>query len=204
MDILLAHAHAVTRALLRAELQEKGFHIVGEASNGKEAVELAIHLHPDVVVLQMAMPSLDGIDVAQQINRHLPLTTFVLLNSMELDAWAPGEISLTAMRRRQPNGSETYWHQEARERFRSLTTRQRQILTLILMGASNKVIAMDLGISQRTVENHRAQIMRKTGSKSLPELARTAFAINWSGPARAVGRESSRRPEIGSLIDARA
>jgi two-component system CheB/CheR fusion protein len=58
----------------------------------------------------------------------------------------------------------------------SLTTRQRQILDLVLAGHPSKNIAADLGISQRTVDNHRAAIMRKTGSKSLPALIRTAIA----------------------------
>ncbi len=61
-------------------------------------------------------------------------------------------------------------------RVASLTTRQRQILDLVLAGHPSKNIAADLGISQRTVDNHRAAIMRKTGSKSLPALVRTALA----------------------------
>ena len=63
-----------------------------------------------------------------------------------------------------------------RRRVASLTTRQRQILDLVLAGHPSKNIAADLGISQRTVDNHRAAIMRKTGSKSLPALIRTALA----------------------------
>ena len=65
---------------------------------------------------------------------------------------------------------------EAGLRIASLTMRQRQILDLILAGHPSKNIAADLGISQRTVDNHRAAIMRKTGSKSLPALVRTALA----------------------------
>jgi two-component system CheB/CheR fusion protein len=64
----------------------------------------------------------------------------------------------------------------AATRVASLTTRQRQILDLVLSGHPSKNIAADLGISQRTVDNHRAAIMRKTGSKSLPALIRTAIA----------------------------
>jgi len=66
--------------------------------------------------------------------------------------------------------------EDAKKRIAGLTLRQRQIMDLILAGHPNKNIAMDLGISQRTVENHRATIMSKTGSKSLPALARLAFA----------------------------
>ena len=65
---------------------------------------------------------------------------------------------------------------EAATRMAGLTPRQRQIMELILMGQPSKNIAADLGVSQRTVENHRASIMKKTGSKSLPALARLALA----------------------------
>jgi two-component system CheB/CheR fusion protein len=63
-----------------------------------------------------------------------------------------------------------------------LTPRQREIMALIISGVPNKNIAADLGISQRTVETHRAAIMRKTGSKSLPALARLAVAASWVDP----------------------
>jgi two-component system CheB/CheR fusion protein len=68
------------------------------------------------------------------------------------------------------------WRETAAIRVASLTARQRQILDLVLAGQPSKNIAADLGISQRTVDNHRAAIMRKTGSKSLPGLVRTALA----------------------------
>lgn len=71
---------------------------------------------------------------------------------------------------------------EALHHFEALTPRQRQIMILVLSGHPSKNIAADLGISQRTVENHRAAIMRKSGSKSLPALARLAFAAGESQP----------------------
>ena len=70
------------------------------------------------------------------------------------------------------------WRETAATRVGSLTARQRQILDLVLAGHPSKNIAADLGISQRTVDNHRAAIMRKTGSKSLPALIRTALAAD--------------------------
>jgi two-component system CheB/CheR fusion protein len=70
----------------------------------------------------------------------------------------------------------TAWHEDAAHHLIDLTSRQRQIMELVLAGKPSKLIASDLGISQRTVENHRASIMKKTGSKSLPALARLALA----------------------------
>jgi two-component system CheB/CheR fusion protein len=73
------------------------------------------------------------------------------------------------------------WREDAKMRLATLTQRQREIMDRILTGQPNKIIAMDLGISQRTVENHRASIMQKTGSKSLPALARLALAGGETG-----------------------
>jgi DNA-binding CsgD family transcriptional regulator len=73
-------------------------------------------------------------------------------------------------------------HSAAELRLASLTVRECQIMKLVLSGQPSKNIAADLGISQRTVENHRAAIMRRTGSKSLPELARLAIAADWTMP----------------------
>lgn len=79
-------------------------------------------------------------------------------------------------------------HDEAIRRVSLLTPRQRQIMALILAGRPNKIIAVDLGISQRTVENHRASIMRKTASPSLPALARFGLAVTCSTPS---GRDAA-------------
>jgi two-component system CheB/CheR fusion protein len=73
------------------------------------------------------------------------------------------------------------WREEAVNHIARLTPRQRQIMELVLAGHPNKNIAADLGISQRTVENHRASIMKKTGSTSLPALARLALAAIGNG-----------------------
>lgn len=72
--------------------------------------------------------------------------------------------------------------EDAAARVASLTRRQRQILELVLAGHPSKYIAADFGIGQRTVENHRAAIMKKTGTKSLPALARLALAAAWNDP----------------------
>ena len=75
------------------------------------------------------------------------------------------------------------WRESAVNHLAGLTRRQRQIMELVLTGQPSKNIAADLGISQRTVENHRAAIMKRTGSTSLPALARLALAAGWDGAA---------------------
>jgi len=81
-----------------------------------------------------------------------------------------------ALERSRDSGKLSAWHNEAASRVASLTPRQRQIMDRVLAGHPSKNIAADLGISQRTVENHRASIMAKTDTKSLPALARMAIA----------------------------
>ncbi len=84
------------------------------------------------------------------------------------------------------------WRQAAANRIARLTPRQRTIMDMVLTGQPSKNIALDLGISQRTVESHRAAIMHKTGSKSLPALARLALAASWTGAGEpAAQRESA-------------
>jgi two-component system CheB/CheR fusion protein len=80
----------------------------------------------------------------------------------------------------------TAWRETAANRIARLTARERQIMELVLTGRPSKNIAADLGISQRTVENHRAAIMEKTGTKSLPALARLALAAGQNGEDQAL------------------
>jgi two-component system CheB/CheR fusion protein len=81
-----------------------------------------------------------------------------------------------ALGRSRDAAKQAAWRAEAASRIGGLTQRQREIMDLVLSGHPNKNIAADLGISQRTVENHRAAVMMKTGTKSLPALARLAVA----------------------------
>jgi two-component system CheB/CheR fusion protein len=80
------------------------------------------------------------------------------------------------------------WREDAAKRFAGLTARQRQVMELVLAGHPSKNIAASLGINQRTVENHRASIMRRTGAKSLPALARLALMAGEKGDAELTGR----------------
>ena len=87
-----------------------------------------------------------------------------------------------------------------RTHIAGLTPRQRQIMDLVLAGHPSKNIAADLGISQRTVENHRASIMKKTGAKSLPALARLALAAAWEIPTRRLSSGDLEPPPCGNPI----
>jgi len=84
-----------------------------------------------------------------------------------------------AFEQSQDAGKLAAWRESAADHIASLTARQRQIMEMVLAGHPSKIIAANLAISQRTVENHRASIMKKTGSKSLPALARLALAASW-------------------------
>lgn len=85
-------------------------------------------------------------------------------------------------------------------RIASLTPRQREVLELVLAGRPSKIIAWELGISQRTVENHRAAIMKTTGSKSIPALARLAIAAAWNGTSQQPGQSRSFSSDDASFI----
>jgi two-component system CheB/CheR fusion protein len=89
-----------------------------------------------------------------------------------------------ALEQARDGGKATAWRAEAAGHLAGLTARQREIMYLVLAGHPSKNIAMDLDISQRTVENHRAAIMARSGVKSLPELARLVLAAEWDGTAR--------------------
>ena len=208
ITILLADDHTIVRQGLRALLEvETDFEIVGEVSNGREAVELSATLHPQVVVMDIAMPELNGIEATRQITAQ-PNSPRVIILSMyadmehvlhSLDAGASGYVrkqdadtELVAAVR---NGSlenpflspsvnpdllaEHRRRLEAQarrdqEEYEPLTPREREVLQLVAEGRPNKQIAAVLGIAMRTVEAHRASIMRKLNLADQASLVRYA------------------------------
>jgi DNA-binding NarL/FixJ family response regulator len=201
--ILLADNHVVIRGGLRALLQNHGdFHICGETSGGREAVDLAIQKKPDVVVININLPEINGIEATRQIRRATP-STEVLIYTAEnnndliraafragargylLKSAADEDIiaAIEALARHK-----TFCSSSVSEKLLSelaikgrggstgvhLTTREREILRLVAEGHSGKRIALMLGISQKTVETHRAAAMRKLQLQSIAQVVRYA------------------------------
>jgi NarL family two-component system response regulator LiaR len=196
--ILIVDDHAVVREGLRAFLAlQEGFEIVGEAADGGEAIERAQQLEPDVILMDLVMPELDGVSAMREIRRrsrgHAPrvivLTSFLdddrLLPALEAGAAGyllknsqPAELARAV---RAAQAGEAIIDPTAaarlvdalsdRDRPRTagdsslgqLTGRERDVLALIAQGRSNKRIALELGISEKTVKTHVGHVLAKLG-----------------------------------------
>jgi len=201
--ILLADDHAVVRRGLRALLEARqDFEICAEASNGRDAVELALHHKPDVAVLDLSLPIVNGIEATRQIRKEAPGTEVMIftLHDREneirdvLHAGARGYVlkseadeqivrAIEALARHHAyfsnHVSETLLDnfvegQPPEGGAPPLTAREREVVQRIAEGNSNKKIAQLLQISVKTVETHRAAAMRKLDIHSTAELTRYA------------------------------
>jgi DNA-binding NarL/FixJ family response regulator len=208
--ILLADDHDVMRRGLRDILNTyEGWEVCGEASNGRDAVRMAEELKPDVVVLDLSMPELNGIEACRVIKKKLPNTEVLIYTLHEteqlirkaLTAGARGFVlksdaevklveAIDALSRHKPflnsKASETLLESfiknaEESEEDSVLTSREREIVQLLTEGKTNKEVASILSISVRTVEAHRAAIMNKLGINSLAELVHYAIRNNIIG-----------------------
>jgi len=189
--VLIADDHSVVREGLRRFLgRDPELTVVGEASDGAEAVELARQLHPDVVLMDLLMPVMDGIAATAAIRKELLETEVVALTSVlestavigavragaigyllkdiqaselrrAIKAAAAGQVQLT------PQAS-AYLMREVRtpEAIEALTEREREVLRLLVQGRSNKEIGRDLQIAEDTVKTHVKHIMAKLGVQS--------------------------------------
>jgi DNA-binding NarL/FixJ family response regulator len=210
LRILVADDHEVVREGLRALIeQEPGWKVCGTARDGREAVASAKKLKPAVVVLDMTMPELDGLEALRQIKRALPNTEVVILSAHHSEtvikqlfvSGAKSYIQKSDAARHlvaaiksvaenkpffTPEISEILFAkfipgragQEQSRLEYSLTAREREIVRLLAEGHSNKEVATSLGISIRTVETHRATLMRKLGLDSVAALVRYAIRNN--------------------------
>lgn len=196
--VMLADDHAVVRRGLRTLIEGvPGWEVCAEAADGNETVKLAAETKPDVLIMDLSMPGLGGVDATIQIRKVLPQIEVLILTMHESDrlagqalrAGARGYLlkgesedklmeALEALSRHQPyfspSVSETllqgYLHSEPTHDLKQLTPRERQIVKLVAEGKSNKVIASVLNLSIKTVETHRSAAMHKVGAKSAADL----------------------------------
>ncbi len=202
--ILLADDHAIFRAGLKALLDaEMGIEVVGEASTGDEAVQLASELKPDIVVMDLSMPGSGGLEATRRINAlQLPVKVLVLTMHAEqeylvpvLEAGAHGYLTKTTADRRLieairvvargevylPPKATTLLLKEYKaageedDLLRQLSSREQEVLALTAEGFSSKEIGEKLFISPKTVDTYRGRIMEKLGLTHRSELVRFAL-----------------------------
>lgn len=199
--VLIADDHAVVREGIRHVLgAEHGFAVVGEASRGDDVVALAESQRPDVIVLDISMPGMTGIQAAEAIRAARPDARILMLSIHENEEYvarsaragasgylrkdsAPADLraAVRAIHEGAEHFAEPLPSVEGQERntaakLDGLTGREREVLVQIARGASNKEIAAAFRISVRTVESHRVSLMRKLGLKGAAALTR--FAID--------------------------
>jgi len=206
--VLIADDHAIVRAGLRALLiEDTAFELVGEAAGGYEAIELVKKTRPDVLMLDLSMPDLDGISVTRMIKPQFPDLKVLILTLHEDEALLKEAIKAGAAGYILKRAAEAELISAIRVILRgdlyidpamvrglleeskdpqinqknpteSLTPRETEILRLIVEGYTNRQIGQELNISIRTVEGHRANISDKLGLHSRVELVRYARQHN--------------------------
>jgi DNA-binding NarL/FixJ family response regulator len=192
VTVLLVDDHALVRKGFRRLLEDDAaISVVGEASEGEEAVRLTLELKPKVVVMDCALPGINGIDATRRIRAKMPDATVLMLSMhsedtlvrQALEAGARGyilknalELDLVSAIKRVAEGHLVLDPQLAKpaalkgERDSSLTARELEVLRHIVAGKSNKEIAAELGLSANTVGVHRANIMDTLGIHKTAEL----------------------------------
>jgi DNA-binding NarL/FixJ family response regulator len=206
--ILLADDHAIVRDGLKSVLLSEGFEIAAEAADGREAVDLTRKLRPDAVVLDVSMPSLNGIDAAREIQSTCPQIKTILLTMHKqsqfilealragvkgyvLKAQASGDLihairtALQGDTYLSPGISDSVvqaalGHEKAARD--PLTQREREVLQLIAEGKTNKEISGMLAMSVKTVESHRRNLMLKLDIHETASLVRHAIRIGLIQP----------------------
>ena len=206
ITVVIADDHRLFREGLRLLLRrEESIQIVGEAGDGLEAVQLVERLQPDVLVLDVMMPSLSGLEVTRQVSQRSPRTRVVILSMHSSEAYvmealrhgAAGYVLKASSAAdlikavREVSAGRHYlspplsehaieaYIQKAKDatldKYETLTTREREVLHLGAEGYSNREIAERLSISPYTAMTHRANLMRKLGLHSQTDLVRYAL-----------------------------
>jgi two-component system, NarL family, response regulator NreC len=204
--VLLADDHAIVRQALILLLEREGMVVVGEAGDGAQAVEMVLKCSPDVVVLDRLMPVLSGLEAAREIRRVSPATQLVLLTSRTdeqgvLEALRAG-IKACVAKSHEARELIAAIREVARGGIylgtgvtslvvngylgggasspEALTPRERQVLQLIAEGKKTREIASLLGVSVKTAESHRGNIMAKLDIRDTAGLVRYAIRCGYS------------------------
>lgn len=206
LRILVVDDHAVVRRGVRSLLEsQEGWEVCGEATNGRDAVEQSGRLHPDVVVMDLSLPELNGLDATRQILKEAPGTEVLVLTMHQseelardvLQAGARGYLlksdadenliaAVDSLRQHKPFLTSTVTEFVLDGYVRrgdaaqddgalAVTAREREIIQLVAEGRSNKQAASTLNVSVKTIEAHRANIMRKLHLRSVSDLVRYAI-----------------------------
>jgi DNA-binding NarL/FixJ family response regulator len=194
--ILLVDDHPVVRSGIRNLLQSiEGFEIVGEASHGEAVQALVAERHPDVLLLDMELPDIDGLQVAKQIQQREPLVKILALSAHDDPVYIRGLLEMGAagylMKEEAPDaivdairgvaqGDKGWVSRKVAARVTAwledgdkgkLTPREQGVLRLVVQGKTNQAIAAEMSISEKTVEKHMGEIFAKLGVTSRVEAA---------------------------------
>jgi len=204
--VLLADDHTLVRAGIRALLEKlPGLEVAGEASDGREVLDLIKTRQPDVVLMDISMPGLNGLEALARITRDFPKVRVIILSMHHNDEYvwqalksgAAGYLLKKAATAELPAalkgvaGGEVYLSRQIASQFlkkfplqqigrstsplEQLTSRQREILQLLAEGQNTKTIALVLKVSDKTVEYHRAKLMERLNIFDVPGLVRFAL-----------------------------
>jgi DNA-binding NarL/FixJ family response regulator len=212
ISVMIVEDHTMVlegfHAMLRLETDLK---VVGEARNGRDAITQAMELRPDVILMDIAMPRLNGLEATRQITKALPSTRVIILTAHCDDAYVRSAVDSGAVgfllkqdstrdickAIREVHRGGIYYSATVVKRFTRinpktpdrhgkmarkpslLTSREMEVLQLIAEGKANKETAAELGISIKTVEKHRGQLMRKLDIHDTAGLTRHAIAMGF-------------------------
>ena len=204
--VVLADDHAIVREGTAELLERAGLLVVGQAADGAEAVRLVAKLQPDVLVIDLAMPGVDGLEAIRRVKGQAPHTAVLALTAHEDDAYvlaaleagvngyltkaARGREVVDAVRAVAGGGSvfspsvasrvyrRALGHESGPEQER-LTDREQAVLAAAARGLSNKQIAAELAISPRTVQTHLTRVFGKLGVSSRTEAVLRALKEGW-------------------------
>jgi DNA-binding NarL/FixJ family response regulator len=207
ITVLLAEDHMVVREGFRRMLDlESDFDVVGEAQDGREAVALAKRLRPDIILMDIAMPLLNGLEATRQLLKTMPKAKVIMLSAHNDDAYIANATESGAMgflikqtsahevcrAIREVHQGKTFFSPAISKRLNQLdplgrtktfnqkaarlTSREMEVLQLIAEGKANKETAVELGIGMKTVEKHREHLMHKLDIHDTAGLTRYAIS----------------------------